>query len=226
MRFVIVYQREPHARQMAFGDVVQPTHDSERAALARRTKNEFQLDVDIWLDDLSDQSRRAFGDLPNWAIVIAPGGRIVHKLPWAEPDLLERMVRRRAGSQQNKAWSKTLFDRATNANRRALAGERKDGQTQDGQKKGDQKKNDQMLAPRTKTAAARHIRSARLAWLVCHHPRDAARRSWLCELAATGTMRQRDWATQLLRPCARAAQQGATSDNATPRHRNRHGRGP
>jgi hypothetical protein len=88
VRFVVVYQREPHAGQMAFADVEQPRTDEQRAALARRMLDELGLDVDVWLDDLGDQSRNAFGDLPSWGIVIRPDGRIGAKLPWAEPDQL------------------------------------------------------------------------------------------------------------------------------------------
>ena len=70
MRIVVVYQREPHARQMAFENVEQPKDRAERVALARRTLAELKLDVEVWIDDLGDQSRALFGDLPHSAIVV------------------------------------------------------------------------------------------------------------------------------------------------------------
>jgi len=45
VKFVVVYQREPHARQLAFRDVLQPKNFEERAALARRTRDELDLDA-------------------------------------------------------------------------------------------------------------------------------------------------------------------------------------
>lgn len=88
VEFVVVYQREPHARQMAFRDVPQPTTVEERLALARRACEEFELPQDFWIDGLDDQSRALFGDLPSPALILGPNGKVVAKLPWSEPDLL------------------------------------------------------------------------------------------------------------------------------------------
>lgn len=85
---LIVYQREPHAGQLAFRDVEQPQTRSERVALARRTAEELALGVPILIDELDDRSRAWFGDLPSPAIVIDPRGVVRSKLPWAEPDVL------------------------------------------------------------------------------------------------------------------------------------------
>jgi hypothetical protein len=93
VRFVVVYQREPHARQMAFEDVPQPTTYEERVALARRTLDELNLDVDVWVDDLGDTSRAAFGDLPHPAIVLDPAGRVRAKLAWCDPEVVDNLVK-------------------------------------------------------------------------------------------------------------------------------------
>jgi hypothetical protein len=91
--FVFVYQREPHARQMAFADVPQPKDYVERCELARRTCDDLTLDpTSVWIDRMDDRSRAAFGDLPSPAIVVDPFGVIRHKLPWAEPEKLEPLL--------------------------------------------------------------------------------------------------------------------------------------
>lgn len=73
---------------MAFRDVPQPTTIEERLALARRACDEFELPQDFWIDGLDDQSRALFGDLPSPALILDPDGKVVAKLPWAEPDQL------------------------------------------------------------------------------------------------------------------------------------------
>lgn len=89
MQFVFVYQREPHAGQMAFADIQQPANLGERVQLARRTCEAMTLPPEqIWVDGMDDQSRALFGNLPSPAIVVDPFGVIRAKLPWAEPELL------------------------------------------------------------------------------------------------------------------------------------------
>jgi hypothetical protein len=87
--FLTVYQREPHARQMAFKEIGQPRTYEERWAIASRTREELTLKSPILVDEMDDRSRALFGDLPSPAIVIGPDGVIRCKLPWAEPDVLE-----------------------------------------------------------------------------------------------------------------------------------------
>lgn len=102
--FVIVYQREPHARQLAFADVEQPKNLGERCALARRTCDELMLaPAMVWVDGMDDQSRALFGDLPDPAIVIDANGVIRHKLPWAEPALLRPLVAQLLAASKAKA---------------------------------------------------------------------------------------------------------------------------
>lgn len=104
IEFVIVYQREPHARQLAFADVAQPKNLGERCALARRTCDELMLaPAMVWVDGMDDQSRALFGDLPDPAIVIDADGVIRHKLPWAEPALLRPIVEQLLAKTKVKA---------------------------------------------------------------------------------------------------------------------------
>lgn len=169
MRFVVVYQREPHARQLAFGSVPQPVADAERVALARRTLTELDLAVDVWIDDLGDQSRRAFGDLPNWAIVVGANGVIRHKLPWADPDELALAI------DDDLRWQPVGLRPAEQGFLSAVR------------------------AASAQDDAARHDRHAMLAWFVEHETAHAERWRWLAELGGDGPLRQRDWAAALLR---------------------------
>ena len=70
---------------MAFKEIAQPKTRDERVALARRTCEELSLTGTMLIDDMDDQSRALFGDLPSPAIIIGPDGHVQVKLPWAEP---------------------------------------------------------------------------------------------------------------------------------------------
>lgn len=94
MRFVVVYQREPHAGQMAFKDVRQPETYEERRALAKKAKEELEIGLPLWIDTMEDLSRALFGDLPSPAILIGPDGVIRAKLPWAEPERVEPLLKK------------------------------------------------------------------------------------------------------------------------------------
>lgn len=168
---MLVYQREPHARQMAFRAVQQPRTLAERAELARLALRDYELACDVWIDDMSDQSRRAFGDLPHWSIVLDGTGRIAHKLPWTDVEELARSIEAQRWNRAAEPPAETRFEAAVTGRSHASPA----------------------------TAAERHDRSAMLAWLVEHEPGHPERARWLLELAATGPLPQRDWATALLR---------------------------
>lgn len=89
---MLVYQREPHARQMAFEAIPQPTCYAERLALADRTKEDFDLACDVVVDAMDDRSRALFGDQPNSLILVGPDGVVRMKQPWADPDELEAVL--------------------------------------------------------------------------------------------------------------------------------------
>lgn len=92
LEFVVLYTREPHARQMAFKDVAQPITWEERRALARKTKKDLKLDVRFLVDDIGDPSRKLFGDVPNPAIFIERDGTIKDKLSWADASDVKRVI--------------------------------------------------------------------------------------------------------------------------------------
>lgn len=174
VRFVVVYQREPHAGQMAFDQVPQPCTRDERVALARKVLEEERLDLDLWVDDLGDQSRAAFGDLPNSAIVIDPLGTIRLKLSWCEPEVLALTL--------PEILATLPAERPAPADAGFLA---------------------EVVRPsadgaRPDVANARHHRWTMLAHLAATRPEDAARRGWLAELVEAGPPEQRAWARQAL----------------------------
>ncbi len=86
--FLAIEQREPHAGQLAFADVEQPSSYAERQALAVRCRDEFQIPFRILVDGMDDASRALFGDLPSPAFIIESTGRIAAKLPWSDPELI------------------------------------------------------------------------------------------------------------------------------------------
>jgi lysophospholipase L1-like esterase len=178
---VVVHQREPHAGQLGFMDVEQPTTFAARAQLARRTLTDNGLDVDVWIDGLDDASRFAFGALPNWAIVVDPAGVVRLKLPWFVPEVVDRAVDEvewefRAPRPPGEAKPAAAVDRTTTF-LAALAAP----------------------APAAADEVARqrdaHHRDAMRAHLVGALPGHAERDRWLAELArATAPEQQRQWA--------------------------------
>ncbi|MBL8756126.1 MAG: hypothetical protein JNK15_22725 [Planctomycetes bacterium] len=85
MVFAVVEQKEPHAGRMAFAEVAQPGTFAERCTLARRIRDELEVPLPIFVDGMDDASRALFSDLPSPAFLIDRQGRIVDKLPWADP---------------------------------------------------------------------------------------------------------------------------------------------
>lgn len=197
VRFVVVYQREPHAGQMAFRDVPQPTDRAERVELAKKTLAELQLDVDLWIDDSGDQSRALFGDLPNSAIVIDASGTVRLKLSWCEPEVLR-------GALPEIEWMQRE-QRVPLAEAGFLAA---------------------IAKPPADDEGARHHRRTMLAALAVAQPRHANRCEWLRELEKDGPPEQRAWARQMREapsepakpPPAEPPKPAATHATEPPRH--------
>lgn len=135
---------------------------------------DLQLNVEVWVDDLGDSSRAAFGDLPSWAVMLSEEGTIMRKLAWPDPKTLADFTRdlstRRASSETQTKRLRASFARAQ----------------------------DRQLPPLSAGAEARaaslHDRLAHLAFLVEAAPEHDARASWLQELADNGPAWQRVWA--------------------------------
>ncbi len=90
---VVVAQKEPHVNRMAFKEISQPQTLAERCALARRMKDELELNMQILIDPLDDRSRELFSDLPSPAFIIDPNGKVVAKFPWADSQQIAQALR-------------------------------------------------------------------------------------------------------------------------------------
>jgi hypothetical protein len=93
LNFVVIYTREPHARQMAFKDIAQPANWEERKALADKAKKELELDALFLIDEMGDPSRALFGDIPNPAILVELDGTVKDKLAWADASVLRDLLK-------------------------------------------------------------------------------------------------------------------------------------
>ena len=177
----MVYQREPHARQLAFGDIGQPESFEERAALARRMLQELELDVEVWIDDLGDSSRATFGDLPSWAVMLSTGGTIMRKIAWPDPESLTAIT----GDLPNRAAAGPPTADRVRANRQKYS-----------LKQAKELLTSHLYLTEEARAARRHDRHAHLAYLIESAPEHASRSEWLQELAESGPPYQRAWARQ------------------------------
>ena len=98
---LVVYQKEPHAGQLAFKDVAQPETLEQRVSLAKRMKDEYELPMTVLVDSMEDQSRALLSDLASPAFVINSDGVIANKFPWADADQIEAAVEEVAQSTQD-----------------------------------------------------------------------------------------------------------------------------
>jgi len=167
VRFVVVYQREPHARQLAFGDVPQPKDFAERAALARKALAELKLDVEVWIDDEGDQSRAMFGDLPHSAIVLDPAGTVRIKQSWCDPAALGQLL-----SEVPKAPAGERIEPRAGRFLKRLSGPR---------------------PPHVKDDVWRFHRDVMMCSLLEQHPDHADRDRWIQELEGRGPAQQQAW---------------------------------
>lgn len=207
---MFVYQREPHARQMAFADVAQPKDLGERCELARKTCDEMALDPSmVWIDGMDDQSRALFGDLPSPAIVVDPFGVIRAKLPWAEPEALGPVLRELLTRVGLEAEKRLLFD--SRAEPGAVPDLRVVGAMLHAARRGGELPDERMRRPPTIWAAAlgvagnEQVAAIPESWLglvacatlAVERPADARWQDWIDRLVASTSLPVRHWALQL-----------------------------
>lgn len=89
---MIVYQKEPHAGQMAFVKIGQPKTIEERCELAKRMKSEYEMPMDVLVDSMDDSSRQLLSDLPSPVFVIDKSGTVRAKFPWPNRDQIKQAV--------------------------------------------------------------------------------------------------------------------------------------
>ena len=212
VQFVFVYQREPHARQLAFADIHQPVNLGERCELARSTCDEMALDpAGVWIDGMDDQSRALFGDLASPAILIDPFGVIRTKSPWAEPDAIEQSLNTLLSDVGLEVERRQIF--AEPAGAASKPDPRDVGAALYLVRRGDEMPASASRQPAAVWAAAVGVvppveKAARLpeswlglvaaATLVAERPRDARWRAWIDRLRAAPAMPIRHWALELL----------------------------
>jgi len=102
---LIVYQKEPHAGQMAFRNIAQPETFEARVQLARRMKEEFEMPMTVLVDTMEDQSRALFSDLPSPVFIINSDGIIHQKFPWPESEQIANSVNELRDSQSKYNWN-------------------------------------------------------------------------------------------------------------------------
>ena len=86
IEILIIYQKEPHAGQMAFKNIRQPESLEERIELAGRMQEEYEMPMPVLVDTMEDQSREYFSELPSPVFIINAQGQIQAKFPWPDVD--------------------------------------------------------------------------------------------------------------------------------------------
>ena len=79
---------------MAFRDIRQPESFVERAVLAKRMKEEFELPMEVLVDTMDDASRKIFSDLPSPVFVIDKNGIVKDKFPWPDQEQIAASIER------------------------------------------------------------------------------------------------------------------------------------
>lgn len=227
MQFVIVYQREPHARQVAFGEIGQSSDTAERFQLAAKACVEFGLPRDIlWIDGLDDQSRAFFGDLPSPAVLIDPVGTIQAKLPWGEPEAIRPELDRLLGQAAARLEGppEELGENATPRQHRSAVGKSVWQQRRAGKQIEATTRNAALWAAaagvlpkgRGRNDGQQELSPAAAAALVANQPKAEHWNQWLQVLLASKSPAVRHWALQRwVRRLRAAEEQEAQLKSAT-----------
>src|SRR6185369_10505733 len=70
----------------------QPRTLEERIELAHQLRHRFRLSTSMLIDALDNRAWRAFGSVPNVAILVRSDGRIAIKQGWFEPQEMARAI--------------------------------------------------------------------------------------------------------------------------------------
>jgi hypothetical protein len=87
-----MYVREPHAGEKSFTDIKQPATYGERCKLAEDTRQELKAGIPLVIDEMNNEARAAYGNLPNCAYLIGKDGRVYFKQAWTNATQLEPAV--------------------------------------------------------------------------------------------------------------------------------------
>jgi len=91
VRALIVYTREAHPATLK-GEA--PRDYPQRAALARRTREEMKVKVRFLVDEWNDAVHKAYGAMPDAAFLLDSRGTIVLRQPRADPAALRKELSR------------------------------------------------------------------------------------------------------------------------------------
>jgi thiol-disulfide isomerase/thioredoxin len=103
--FLLVYTKEAHpkggdreiARNREDGiEVEAPASDADRRALAKTAKDALHLTLPIAIDSLDNTTGKAYGAIPNGAVVIGKDGHVFAHQKWAEPVSLAGLIEQAA----------------------------------------------------------------------------------------------------------------------------------
>lgn len=81
-----------------YADVEAPRTLGERIELARRFRAEVPGKIRVLIDPMTNPTAKAYGELPNFAYVIAADGRVAFKQGWAAARDVERELARLTGA--------------------------------------------------------------------------------------------------------------------------------
>ena len=99
-QFIVIYQREAHAKGEWEVDrnkdkditVDQPTTLEARSDLAKKTRQELKITAPILVDTMGNETATAYGAGANSAFVINRDGIIVARQQWFDPGGLQRAI--------------------------------------------------------------------------------------------------------------------------------------
>ena len=98
--FLYIYTREAHPvggwevernRKLEIA-IEQPQTEEARLALAKRSRDELKIGIPIAPDTMDDAVAKAYGLVPNGAVVIGRDGKVLAIQRWAEPYALRERI--------------------------------------------------------------------------------------------------------------------------------------
>ncbi len=92
VRFIVIYTREPHAKEGIFRDLEQPSDDHQRRKYAERAQKELGIHRKILIDTMEGTVQKLYGGLPNMVYIIDPEGRVVFHDRWADAKAVKQAL--------------------------------------------------------------------------------------------------------------------------------------
>jgi hypothetical protein len=98
VQFFYLYTREPYAGAIpgygwSYRDISQPESYEERKQYASNIRKEHRIDIPIMIDTMDGAVQRAYGNMPNGAVIIDGEGKIAAHKQWNDPLFIELALR-------------------------------------------------------------------------------------------------------------------------------------